>query len=77
MKGRERIPDGINRIAGTLSEVKNVAKLSFTRQLHDYLDYAVEEGLQFNLYVRKNTKLSRPLQEAVNQGLINLEKIIQ
>lgn len=66
MNGRARKPDGLTE--DTLSEVKNVGKLSFTRQLRDYLAYAMEKGLSFNLYTRPNTKLSNPLRDAIDTG---------
>ncbi|QDQ26688.1 hypothetical protein FNU76_10105 [Chitinimonas arctica] len=69
INGRTRIPDGLT--ADALSEVKNVDRLSFTRQLRDYLDHAQSEGLRFDLYTRPNTTLSGPLQNAVDNGLIN------
>src|SRR5439155_26624295 len=65
-----RFPDRLT--ATTLTEVKNVQNLSFTRQIRDYSAYAQQNGLQFNLYVRPTTTLSGPLQNAVNSGQINL-----
>ncbi|HET6889848.1 MAG TPA: putative toxin, partial [Pyrinomonadaceae bacterium] len=69
INGRGRIPDGLSKDA--LSEVKNVEKLSFTRQLRDYSQYATDEKLRFDLYLRPTTKVSGPLQEAFDKGLIN------
>lgn len=69
MNGRARIPDGLT--ADVLSEVKNVKSLSFTRQLRDYSDFAQQTGRRFDLYTRQNTKLSGPLQDAIDSGLIN------
>ncbi|MDZ7578228.1 MAG: putative toxin, partial [Candidatus Nanopelagicales bacterium] len=74
--GRKRIPDGINKAA--VSEVKNVQNLSYTRQLRDYADYASQNGLRFDLYVRGGespTTLSRPLEAAVQSGEISLRPI--
>jgi RHS repeat-associated protein len=68
--GITRFPDGLT--SSTISEVKNVQYLSFTQQLRDYLSYAVQNNLQFNLYVRPSTTLSGPLQDAVSSGDINL-----
>lgn len=53
INGRKRIPDDWT-IAG-IAEVKNVAKLSFTRQLRDYAKYAKDEGMAFTIYIRKPT----------------------
>lgn len=66
--GRTRIPDALTRT--TLTEVKNVKSLSFTRQLKDFYTYAKQNGLDFILYTRPNTTLSGPLQEAINSGSI-------
>lgn len=60
--GRTRIFDGLN--AGSVSEVKNVASLSYTRQLRDYTDYALREELSLDIYVRSGTKISGPLARA-------------
>ena len=73
INGRVRIPDGLT--GTTLSEVKNVKSLSYTKQLRDYADYANKKGLQFDLYIRPNTKLSGPLQDAIVNGTINLKTI--
>ncbi|MBK8726817.1 MAG: immunoglobulin domain-containing protein [Holophagaceae bacterium] len=73
--GRARIPDGINRAAGTLSEVKNVKSLSFTSQLRDFAAYAKLNRLRFDLYVKQGAELSKPLQQAVKDGLVNLREI--
>ena len=74
--GRARIPDGITRTV--LSEVKNVARLSFSLQLRDYSAHAAANGLRFDLWVRPGTRgtaLSGPLSRAIADGLINLRFI--
>ncbi len=73
INGRNRIPDGLTTTV--LSEIKNVESLSFSRQLRDFADYAQQTGRRFDLYVRPNTKLSGPLQEAVQQRTIQLRFI--
>src|SRR5690606_30579970 len=75
INGRLRISDGLSRALGTLSEVKNVKSLSYSRQLRDYAEYARSQGLQFHLYVRKDTYLSAPLVEAVRAREIILRFI--
>jgi hypothetical protein len=70
INGRTRIPDKIDELGGTLSEVKNVARQSYTRQLRDYADFARQNNLKFQLYVRPSTKFSRPLQEAIDNDEI-------
>jgi hypothetical protein len=62
-----RIPDFYDRIAGTIGEAKNVGYQLYTAQLRDYAQYAAREGLDFTLYVRKDTILSGPLQAAREQ----------
>jgi RHS repeat-associated protein len=71
--GRTRIPDALTDT--TLTEVKNVARQSFTQQLRDFSAYAQETGRTFELYVRPSTQLSGPLQEAVSNGKIILRFI--
>lgn len=73
INGRNRIPDGLT--ADVLTEVKNVNSLSFTRQLRDFADYAQDTGRQFDLFVRPDTRLSGPLQEAMEAGRVNLRLI--
>ena len=73
VNGRDRIPDGLTK--KVLTEVKNVGELSFTRQLRDFHKYAKSKGLDFDLYVRPSTNLSKSLQNAVNSGDINLKFI--
>ena len=63
-----RIPDGLDKDNKILSEVKNVKKQSYTKQIKDFVDYSKKYDYQFELYVRKSTKLTGPLQEQVNLG---------
>jgi len=56
-----------------LTEVKNVARLSYTNQLRDFYWYANSTGRSFNLIVRANTTLSARLQAMVDAGVINLK----
>ena len=69
-KARYQIPDELTPIF--LKEVKNVAKLDFTAQIRDSLHYAIEQGLDFILVVRKNTRLSQLLKDAISAGWIKL-----
>jgi hypothetical protein len=70
---RVRIPDGVT--SDVVTEVKNVASQSYTQQLRDYSAFAAETGRQFNLWVRPDTSLSGPLQNAISSGEINLRYI--
>ena len=64
-----RIPDGLT--STTLSEVKNYSgTLSYTAQLRDFVSYSQAHGLQMHLYT--NAKLSGPLQEMVDSGIIQV-----
>ena len=65
-----RIPDELNRIEGVIGEVKNVRYQAYTNQLRDSVAYAQKFGYQFRLYIRQGAKLSVPLQDAINSGLI-------
>jgi RHS repeat-associated protein len=71
--GRRRIADGMT--ATTLSEVKNVRVLSYTQQLRDYVTYASATNRTVHLYTRPDTRLSRPLWEAIRNGLMVLRYI--
>jgi RHS repeat-associated protein len=73
IEGRLRIPDGLT--SSTLSEVKNVERLSFTGQLRDYSAFARSVGLNFDLYARSTTRFSGPLAEAIQNGTINSRHI--
>ena len=73
VNGRKRVPDGLTD--EVLSEVKNVKSLSFTRQLKDSRDFARNNDLEFHLYVRYDTTLSRPLLDAIRAGEITLRFI--
>lgn len=70
---RLRFPDGMT--SSTLSEVKNVKTLSYTSQLRDYSQFAKSSGRRFDLYVRRDTVLSRPLLNAINEGDVALRYI--
>ena len=64
-----RIPDGLTN--NILSEVKNYSgTLSYTAQLRDFVSYSQAHGLQMHLYT--NAKLSGPLQEIVDRGIIQV-----
>jgi len=69
-KAAYRIPDELNDFV--LGEVKNVSKQGLTSQITDFLAYATKNGLEFRLYVRSATELSKPLQDLVNAGRIIL-----
>ncbi|MBV7306985.1 NBR1-Ig-like domain-containing protein [Xanthomonas vasicola] len=67
--GRTRIPDGLT--STVLSEVKNVKSMSYTQQLRDFAQFSQDKGMRFDLYLRKGAEVSGPLQDAIDQGIIN------
>ena len=78
INGRWRIPDAIDRVARKVIEVKNVKRLSYTRQLRDYVDFAKRQGYTFELFVPEHTArfgLSKPLRDAIERGDIILKII--
>jgi hypothetical protein len=71
-----RVPDRLTEV--TIEEIKNVLRLSKTKQLMDYLAYARATNRTFVLWVRGGagaTRLSTPLQELIREGLIRREFI--
>ncbi len=73
INGRNRIPDAL--ADDLLIEVENVKDLSCSRQLRDFADYASQNGLTYELFVRPDTKLTGPLLEAIRDGDIVLKYI--
>ena len=66
-----RIPDGLDTTNKILSEVKNYSgTLSYTSQLRDFVSWSQANGYQMHLYT--NARLTGPLQQAVDSGLIQL-----
>lgn len=59
-----------------LTEVKNVNKQHFSSQLKDDLAHANRGGKKgtVTLIVDKRTKLTQPLQDAVDEGKIKLKR---
>ncbi|MBA4039396.1 MAG: hypothetical protein C0468_03565 [Planctomyces sp.] len=48
-----------------ITEVKNRESVYYTRQLRDYLEYALRHGYRLRLVIRKDTRVSKPLQKAM------------
>jgi RHS repeat-associated protein len=67
---RLRIPD--NLTPTTLTEVKNVASQSLTKQIKDFAAYARQNGLKFELILRQNTVLTSPLRQAEINGEVKI-----
>jgi len=68
-----RIPDALEKTTLVLTEVKNVKQLSLTSQVKDFVLFAEKKGYEVILRVRPTTRLSKPLQELVQQGRIRLD----
>lgn len=74
MRNGPRVPDGL--VPGvSISEVKNVRYLHYSTQLKDYVHFAQENGLRFDLFVRSTTVLSAPLKNARDAGLLTVRSI--
>lgn len=71
--GRNRYPDRLTE--NTLEEVKNVKRLSLTKQIRDYYNYSQNNGLEMILHTRSTTKISGPLQDLIDNGYIRHEII--
>ena len=65
-----RVPDGLNTITKTLSEVKNVQNLSLSKQLIDFLLYSRANEYTFELWTRSSTQISAPLKYLIQSGEI-------
>jgi RHS repeat-associated protein len=66
MFGSYRYPDLINEANKSFHEAKNVRKLSLTPQMKVYINFARDFGWEMKLSIRTFTKLSGPLERALN-----------
>lgn len=73
INGNARVFDGLTET--TVSEVKNVASQSLTQQLRDDIYFAQDTGREFDLFVRPDTYLTQPLQDAIANGDVVLRYI--
>ncbi len=69
-----RIPDGLDHQKKILQEVKNTIYQPLTNQLKDFIGYTQKEGYTFDLFVRPDTQLSRPLQDVAESGVVNIKR---
>ncbi|WP_197432510.1 putative toxin [Pseudarthrobacter sp. GA104] len=71
-----RIPDKLTSLG--LEEVKNVLRLSLTKQLEDFILFAGANEIRFTLVVRAGTrtKLSAPLLELEAKGIIEILRVL-
>ncbi|HCV82326.1 MAG: hypothetical protein CMP12_01945 [Zunongwangia sp.] len=77
-----RIPDEMIvdefDVVQQIGEVKHYAlnrTVSYTKQLQDFITYANQHQIKFNLYVPNGVNISKPLQEAINSS--SLLKIVR
>jgi len=73
---RFRRPDMLNVAANFLGEVKNTAYQYFSSQLRDFVTASMDLGLNFHLYLRVDTEISPALQQAANEGLLNIHYVL-
>jgi RHS repeat-associated protein len=73
--GRYRFPDEINEAKKIIKEVKNRIRVDLSKQLRDYIEYAKANGYRVELYIRPSTKLSGPLRELVDKGIVTIKNI--
>jgi hypothetical protein len=69
-----RVPDHVTRFG--LEEVKNVLRLSNTRQLREYLAFAEATKRTFTLTVRTTTKLAKEILELERNHRIIVRRIL-
>ena len=64
-----RIPDFVDAASGAFHEVKNVASLSYTKQLREMVQN-LGEGQKLIIHVRENTRLSRSFDNLTNVEIV-------
>lgn len=65
---RYRIPDGLDKEAGILLELKGVANLKLTDQVKDFLASAKDNKQKVVIVVKKNTKVSKQYKDYIANG---------
>jgi hypothetical protein len=71
--GKMRFPDELSD--GLLKESKNVASQGLTAQIKDYIEIARARGIPFELWVRPETRLSKPLRDAWRRGEVIIKHL--
>lgn len=74
-KGVKTIPDFVDRGAGLVGEIKDVAKLGWESQIQAQYNWATRNGFTYVLYVRSDTKLVGELADLVRANLIQVKYI--
>jgi hypothetical protein len=67
------VPDRL--MSRTLDEVKNVQRLSYTRQIKDFHLFSQATNRQFTIFVRPTTPFSGPLRKLIEEGTIFTQNI--
>lgn len=67
-----RVPDELTLT--TLREIKNVQRLGLTDQIRDFHLFSQQTNRTFILEVRRNTIISKTLQELIDAGEIELRR---
>ncbi|MCI7223121.1 putative toxin [Fusobacterium sp.] len=70
-----RVPDELLKDQKFMREIKNVKKQSYTNQIKDMNLWAEQNGYTFQLEVRPNTRLTKPLLKEIENGNIILKYI--
>ncbi|MBE6788053.1 MAG: hypothetical protein E7539_00110 [Ruminococcaceae bacterium] len=65
-----RIPDYLNKANKVIGDVKNVKKLSYTKQLQDFMLYAEKYGYTYIIKVRQSTQFSSTIKNLIDAGKI-------
>ena len=71
-----RFPDFYDETAHLIADSKNVARLSYTSQLRDYVGLAKANGWDsVVVFIRQNTVTTGPIDTAVENGEITLIRL--
>jgi hypothetical protein len=70
--GAYRVPDIYGN--GIIGEVKNVQYQSWSSQLRDYSAISQRDGMDFILRINSDARLSGPLMQASEGGMISIER---
>lgn len=75
VNGRTRVPDEVDDIGLTVTEVKNTNTIGASQQIKDMSDWARSRGYTMELVVDNRTVISGPLQQMINNGQITLKRM--
>jgi len=77
IEGINRVPDNTNVLKKEMLEVKNVKELGgdATKQIVETATYAKDNGYRYILETRETTKITKPVQNLIDQGIITHQGI--